>query len=251
MEGQLKNPLTQETALPAKRGRPSKTAPVYDGDVMVLSSDERARINELVTGITADTGKIHKLMLSTARRYFELGGIILDAIRRFPASKAPTTEMVEKWTQIPARKVTTALKVYKHFKEAPELLEGLSMRDVALMIGDKNSGTGGTKEKTGKLQYACPAGPQLFDSEDFGLPTLSGIELDMFRVRMDKSHGDMYLLKKGWNIPIQVVNFTVEEPKNVAERTAYDRLIDETQGAVERYYATIERRDKGNAPETE
>jgi hypothetical protein len=61
----------------------------------------------------------------------------------------------------------------------------------------------------------------------------------------------MYLLKKGWNIPIQVVNFTVEEPKNVAEQTAYDRLIDETQGAVERYYATIERRDKGNAPEAE
>lgn len=242
MDGQLKNPITLEMPLPAKRGRPSKSAAVYSDGVLVLSSDERTRINELVTGISADTGKIQRLMISTAQRYFELGGIIFEAIRRAPASSAVTTKLVEQWTQIPARKVTTALKVYKHFKEKPELLEQLTMKDLTRMIGDDGRTESGEKGK--KVQYALSDGPSLFNNDDFGMPTLSGIELDTFRLRMDRSRGDMYLLKKGWNMPIQVVNFTVEQPKTPDVATAYAKLFDETQAALERYYAVIEQAEK-------
>lgn len=233
---ELKNPITDEIAPQPKRGRPSKSAPVYVDNVMVLSGEEHARINELMTGIVADTDKIQKLMLSTAERYFGMGAIIEMALKRAPASKAATKADVERWTQIPVRKVTVALKVYHQFKAAPQLIRNLSMRDVYLLIGDKPEN--GRKE-TEKVQYSLPREPELFD-EEFGLPTLSGVELRDYRLHADEHEGKFYLLKKGFGHAVPVAQLTVEQPKNTVQEDAYRKFMSDTQVALERYYLVLE-----------
>lgn len=234
---ELKNPITEEIAAQPKRGRPSKSAPVYVDNVMVLSGEEHARINELVTGIVSDTDKIQKLAISTAERYFEMGEIIEQALRRAPAARAATKADVERWTSIPVRKVTVALKVYHQFREAPQLIKNITMRDVYLMIGDKQESA---RKESEKIQYSLPRSPELFDDE-FGLPTLSGVELKDYRLHADEHEGKFYLLKKGFGHAVPVAQLTVEQPKNAAQEAAYKIFMSDTQVALERYYLVLEK----------
>lgn len=233
---ELKNPITDEIAPQPKRGRPSKSAPVYVDNVMVLSGEEHERINELVTGIAADTEKIQRLAISTAERYFELGGIIDEAIRRAPASKAVTKADVERWTRIPAGKVTVALKVYHRFKEKEEYLKNLTMKDVYQLIGDRQEN--GRKE-TERMQYFLPREPELFDKE-FGLPPLSGVDLKKYRVQADVSQGKLWILNKNYGHAIPAASITVEQPKNTVQEDAYNKFMADTQIALERYYLVLE-----------
>ena len=238
---ELINPLSGAKSImpePApKRGRPAKNAPVYDDDNnLIITSEERETINEIVEDIRHTAKKVEALMVSAAQNYFNLGEILERASKK--ATCSMTAAKYEAKTGIPARMVSTAFKIYKEFADNPEGLNGLTMREIAMRIGEKKESDEG---ETSPVQYNLPEGQLEYSNEfDFGLPTLSGIELTNYRLHADTKSGNFFLLSKKDKLPIPVGGLTVDQPHNETMKAAYNELLDQTQCALERYYALIE-----------
>ena len=131
--------------------------------------------------------------------------------------------------------VLDATKIYKGFKDNREALEGMAVSTALAFLREQKK-----VEKGEKVQYSLPAGQIGFDEEDsFGMPTISGIELNTYRFRTSKD-GKFYLLHKGFPTAIPVASVTVDQPKTPAQQMAYDNMMAQTQKAFEEYYATIE-----------
>lgn len=237
----LINPLSGETSivpeLAPKRGRPAKNAPVYDDDNnLIITSEERETINEIVEDIRHTAKKVEALMVSAAQNYFNLGEILERASKK--ATCSMTAAKYEAKTGIPARMVSTAFKIYKEFANNPDGLTGLTMREIAMRIGEKKESDGG---ETSPVHYNLPEGQLEYSNEfDFGLPTLSGIELTNYRLHADTKSGNFFLLSKKDKLPIPVGGLTVDQPHNETMKAAYNELLDQTQCALEHYYALIE-----------
>lgn len=232
---------TADEPIRPRRGRPSKTAPVYDENgVMLLSSEQRERINELVTGIRTDGEKVHKLLISAAQKHFQLGEILCDVERKSVGKM--TVAKYEEITGIPSRLVSTAMKVYKHFANNPEALDGLSMRDVAMLICEKKEDAGKTATH---VQYSLPSNDDNAEliNESFGLPTLSGVSLNNYRLHGDKKSGTLYLLGRGTTAAIPIASLTVGQPQDATAEDAYNDLMNGVQEALERYYSVLEQNE--------
>lgn len=229
--------MSQENTdvVPAKRGRPSKSGPVLIDGLVVLTAEERERLNELAFGIKSDGEKIHRLMMKAAQRHFEIGKIIYATICKLRG--LPTMGKLEQATGLGHHMCSTALKIYKHFKDAPELLEGLTMRDVAALISPPKE----KREKTNKPDYKLPSGQLEFCEDSFGLPTMSGINMNNYRI-VDGDQGRLYVLKRGVNIPVPVSQMTINPPDkdDVVMSEAYRELMNSTHCALEKYFSIME-----------
>ena len=238
---ELINPLSGAKSivpeLAPKRGRPAKNAPVYDDDNnLIITSEEHETINGIVEDIRHTAKKVEALMVSAAQNYFNLGEILERASRK--ATCSMTAAKYEAKTGIPARMVSTALKIYKDFADNPEGFNGLTMREIAMRIGEKKESDGGEKSP---VQYNLPEGQLEYSNEfNFGLPTLSGIELTNYRLHADTKSGNFFLLSKKDKLPVPLGGLTVDQPHNETMKSAYNELLDQTQCALERYYALIE-----------
>ena len=237
---ELINPLSGEKAeLPElpKRGRPAKNAPIYDDDRnIIITSEEHETINNIVDEITHSSKKVEQLVRSTARNYLCLGSMLYKA-----SSKATCTMTAAKYeakTGIPARMVSTAMKVFKKFANNPEAIDGLTMREIAMLIGDKKESLDGGE--TSLVKYNLPEGQQNLFNEDFGLPTASGVTLEKYRLHTDIPSGKFFLLAKDSPSAIPMGSLVVDQPHTESMRDAYQKLMLETQCLLERYYALIE-----------
>lgn len=237
----LINPLSGESSivpeLAPKRGRPAKNAPVYDDDNnLIITSEERETINAIVDDIRHTAKKVEALMVSAAQNYFNLGEILERASKK--ATCSMTAAKYEAKTGIPVRMVSTAFKIYKEFANNPDGLTGLTMREIAIRIGEKKESD---KGETSPVQYNLPEGQLEYTGDyDFGLPTMSGIELSSYRLHADTKNGNFFLLSKKDKIPIPIGGLTVDQPHNDTMKAAYNELLVQTQCALERYYALIE-----------
>lgn len=236
----LVSPISKEIMVSEnipKRGRPAKNAPVYDDDNnLIITSEERETINEIVEDIRHTAKKVEALMVSAAQNYFNLGEILERASKK--ATCSMTAAKYEAKTGIPARMVSTAFKIYKEFANNPEGLTGLTMREIAMRIGEKKESDEG---ETSPVQYNLPEGQLGYTGDyDFGLPTMSGIELSSYRLHADTKNGNFFLLSKKDKIPIPIGGLTVDQPHNDTMKAAYNELLNQTQCALERYYALIE-----------
>jgi hypothetical protein len=219
-----------------KRGRPSKSGALVIDGLMILSSEKRDEAVQLVAEITKTGEKVEALLYNAARKYYELGKIIDEVVKKLPARPLVTTQRVSDVTGIPARMTGTAFKIFKHFDGHPELLEGLTMREIALMISDKPEKEEGKKPR---IEYGIPSGQLEFDGDEtFGMPPLSGISLSNHRIRA--TEGSLYLIKKGINIPLEVIQMKINPPRDEALETAYSNLTTKMQYAVEEYYSAVE-----------
>ena len=220
-----------------KRGRPAKNAPVFDDDNnLIITSEERETINAIVDDIRHTAKKVEALMVSAAQNYFNLGEILERASKK--ATCSMTAAKYEAKTGIPARMVSTAFKIYKEFANNPDGLTGLTMREIAMRIGEKKESDEG---ETSPVHYNLPEGQLEYTGDyDFGLPTMSGIELSSYRLHADTKNGNFFLLSKKDKIPIPIGGLTVDQPHNDTMKAAYNELLVQTQCALERYYALIE-----------
>lgn len=236
----LVSPISKEIVVSEnipKRGRPAKNAPVYDDDNhLIITSEERETINGIVEDIKTKAKKVESLMLSAAKNYFVIGEILERASRK--ATCSMTAAKYEAKTGIPARMVSTALKIYKDFADNPEGLNGLTMRELAMRIGEKKESDGG---ETSPVQYNLPEGQFLKNfNEDFGMPTISGVDLKKYRLHTDIQSGKFFLLSKDSGAPIPMGSLLVDRPHTDSMKTAYQKLMLETQCLLERYYVLIE-----------
>ena len=240
--GEDKEPL--EIAV-AKRGRPAKNAVIYDDDRnMIITEAEHEEINQLVDDIKAKTVKLQKILCSGAKAYFRIGQLLKAAEKR--STCRMTAKVYSEKTGVPERMVSTALKIYNNFADNPEALEGMTIRAAAMLVCPPDDKKDGPEQVS--YMPELPKG-QLHDySEDFGLPTSSGIDLQRFRLRADLHERKMYLLRKGYPGAFPIMEFSVEEPKNDTMQMAYNRFVDEVQKATEKYYGVVEQlADEGEA----
>lgn len=236
----LVSPISKEIVVSEnipKRGRPAKNAPVYDDDNnLIITSEERETINEIVEDISRSVKKVETIFRNAAVNYCCLGSMLYKASCK--ATCVMTAARYEAKTGIPARMVSTAMKVYKKFGNNPEALEKLTMREVAMLIGEKKESDEG---ETSPVHYNLPEGQLEYTGDyDFGLPTMSGIELSSYRLHADTKNGNFFLLSKKDKIPIPIGGLTVDQPHNDTMKAAYNELLVQTQCALERYYALIE-----------
>lgn len=239
----LVSPISKEIVVSEnipKRGRPAKNAPVYDDDNnLIITSEERETINEIVEDIRHTAKKVEVLMVSAAQNYFNLGEILERASKK--ATCSMTAAKYEAKTGIPARMVSTAFKIYKEFANNPDGLTGLTMREIAMRIGEKKESDEG---ETSPVHYNLPEGQQNSFNEDFGLPTASGELLEKYRLHTDYESGRFFLLSKGSPAAIPMGSLVVDQPHTEAMKAAYRELMTETQCLLERYYALIEQEEK-------
>lgn len=216
-----------------KRGRPSKNAAVYDGGILLVKEAEREELNELFNQLQNEVEKVQKHVHNAVLKYYKIGEILTEQI--FPrATQKLSVARCGELLGIPEGWISKSVKIYKFFKGSPELLENVSMKDAIIMMSDKIS-----KEKVGQVQYALPNNQVGYDEdESFGLPTMSGITLNTYRLRA--KDGKFYLLHKGFPTAIPVATLTVDQPKSPSQQMAYDNMMAQTQKAFEEYYATIE-----------
>lgn len=221
----------------AKRGRPAKNAAIYDDDRnMIITEDEHEEINQLVDDIKAKTVKLQKILCSGAKAYFRIGELLKDAEKR--STCRMTAKVYSEKTGVPERMVSTAIKIYKNFADNPEALEGVSIRAAAMLICPPDDKEDGPEQVS--FMPELPQGQLPDYSEDFGLPTASGVDLHRFRLRADLHERKMYLIRKGYPGSFPIMEFSVEEPKNDTMQMAYDRFVDEVQKATEKYYGVVE-----------
>lgn len=221
----------------AKRGRPAKNAVIYDDDRnMIITEAEHEEINQLVDDIKAKTVKLQKILCSGAKAYFRIGELLKAAEKR--STCRMTAKVYSDKTGVPERMVSTAIKIYKNFADNPEALEGISIRAAAMLVCPPDDKEDGPEQVT--FMPELPKGQLPDYSEDFGLPTASGIDLQRFRLRADLHERKMYLLRKGCPGAFPIMEFSVEEPKNDTMQMAYDKFVDEVQKATERYYGIVE-----------
>ena len=221
----------------AKRGRPAKNAVIYDDDRnMIITEAEHEEINQLVDDIKAKTVKLQKILCSGAKAYFRIGELLKAAEKR--STCRMTAKVYSDKTGVPERMVSTAIKIYKNFADNPEALEGMSIRAAAMLISEREEKEDGPEQVS--YMPELPKGQIPDYSEDFGLPTASGIDLQRFRLRADLHERKMYLLRKGCPGAFPIMEFSVEEPKNDTMQMAYDKFVDEVQKATERYYGIVE-----------
>ena len=221
----------------SKRGRPAKNAVIYDDDRnMIITEAEHEEINQLVDDIKAKTVKLQKILCSGAKAYFRIGELLKAAEKR--STCRMTAKVYSDKTGVPERMVSTAIKIYKNFADNPEALEGISIRAAAMLVCPPDDKEDGPEQVT--FMPELPKGQLPDYSEDFGLPTASGIDLQRFRLRADLHERKMYLLRKGCPGAFPIMEFSVEEPKNDTMQMAYDKFVDEVQKATERYYGIVE-----------
>ena len=227
---ELLNPLMENTP---RRGRPSKTAAVYIDGVLIVKESEREEINNLAAQIDTSITKAKKHITDAVVSHFALGEIIETKILPRWVGKCTAQEVAEK-IQIPAKVVLDSAKIYKGFKDNREALEGMAVSTALAFLREQKK-----VEKTEQVQYALPSGQVGYDEdESFGLPTMSGITLNTYRLRA--KDGKFYLLHKGFPTAIPVATLTVDQPKSPSQQMAYDNMMTQTQKAFEEYYATIE-----------
>lgn len=245
----LISPISDESTdnvLAPKRGRPAKNAAVYSENGSVLVTEEqRDMLNELVSGISKDGEKIQKLLLSAAQKYFAIGKIFYQVTLKADSHTFTSAVWFEEKCGVPARVGRTAKKIYDRFADNPEALETMTMREVTMLISEKPEKSAG--EVTSPVKYALPVNGCGISEEDFGLPTLSGVQLNQYRFRADSHDGKLYLLSKKYGSAIPVCSLTPEQPRTPDMQTAYNALLEKTQMALEEYYSLIEEsEDVGN-----
>ena len=239
----LKDPVKGEMTdiVPAaKRGRPSKNAEVYDDNgYRICTSEQHEEINNIVSEIKSYSKKVLDLLVTAAEKYFRLGEILFEVNSK--ATCHMTAKRYEEKTGIPERMVYTAIKVYKNFANNPEAIKGMTMREIAMTIGEKKEGE---KNEVKQLGYNIADLQDSNNSQEFELPTLSGVKLEKYRVHTDRQSGNLYLISRDFGGSIPIAKLTVAAPTDPTTEEAYGAFLEEVQKAAEFYYFICEREEK-------
>lgn len=222
--------------VPAKRGRPSKNAAVYIGGVLAIKEEERVYINSIIKDVALKLSEAEEKIKGIVKNYYLIGKFLYEDVQ--PRCRFKDAEIAEE-LKCSVTFIRRGIIIYKFFRNCPESLEGLGLNEALVFIRETKH-----KEKKEVIQYALPKDDEDVCSQEFGLPTLSGIRLNNYRLKASED-GNLYLLQKGISAAIPVANITVLSPKTTGQEMAYKKMMEKTQKAFEEYYSVIERETEG------
>jgi len=238
-KGQGMKAKLRKKSVNEKEAKPLSHQALYS--LSKFSVNTIAKIKILFSQIEENEKAALKLIINTANIYYEAGNILAAAIRK---SKTPVTaNVISRAYGFPERKITLALKIFKHFENNPDALKGLTMRDALKMIAPPPpAGENGYN----RIDLGGDAGQLKFDfGELFAVPAATNRSLQNYRTVGDlvteiivvKRSNDGKLISK------RFAHFGEDIPQNPLLRQAYKAMSQKTQAAIEDYLAALEQEE--------
>jgi hypothetical protein len=205
---------------------------------------DTGKVTEIFAKIDEHEKAAVKLLMQTARAYYDAGNILANAIRNFNyKAKSLTAKAIADASGFPERRITLALKIFKHFENNPDALNGLALRDALKLIAPPPPAG---EEGYNRVDLGgSPGQMQLDFGELFTVPaaanqslqnyrTVGGLMNEIIVVRRTKDGG---LTSK------RFAYFGEDVPQNTVLLHAYRTMSQKTQAAIEDYLAALEQEE--------
>lgn len=224
-------------AAPAKRGRPRKDAPLVLDNVELLSGEERAQHYRDVADLHRGMKQLRQTVQELARTLCSIGQRMAEMQgRHFGKLKV---EDYTRLLEISSAECRAAKCVYLATLDNPDFLRSDDAQDftsVAQVLKHFRRPQEERKELP-QVQYPASPAPQWSPAE--GLPCKSGARLNRYRIRAEPTDGQFYVYHND-DVPYPAVSLAVEVPRNFQQETAFERMRDKIQVALEEYYSVVE-----------
>jgi hypothetical protein len=188
-----------------------------------------------------------KLMVQTARAYYDAGNILANAIRNFNyKAKSLTAKAIADASGFPERRITLALKIFKHFENNPEALNGLALRDALKLIAPPPPAG---EEGYNRIDLGGDPGQMRFDfGELFAVPSAVNQSLQNYRTVGEKISEIIVVRRTKDNslISKRIVQFFEDIPQDSVLQHAYKTMSQKTQAAIEDYLVALEQEEAQN-----
>jgi len=199
------------------------------------------KINSLFAQIDENEKAAFKLIVNTAKLYYDAGNLLAGGISNY---RTPlTANVISKACGFPERKITLALKIFKHFENNPDALKGLSMRDAIKMIAPPPPAG---EDGYNRIDLGGDPGQMKFDfGELFTVPATANHSLQNYRTVGDLV-SEIIVVRRtndGKLISKRFAHFGEDIPQNPLLRQAYKAMSQKTQAAIEDYLAALEQEE--------
>jgi len=214
-----------------------------DGHQFIGLRDAK-NISLLFTKIIEHEKTALKLIIQTARVYYDAGNILAAAIRKWPVNKIRlTAKDISDVTGFPERKITIAIKIFRHFENNPEALDSLTLRDsLKLIAPPPPAGEDGYN----RIDLGGDPGQMHLDFGDlFDVPAAANQSLQNYRT-IGESISEIIVIKRtndGGIISKRFAHFAEDIPQNTNLRHAYKIMSQKTQAAIEDYLVALEQEE--------
>lgn len=226
-----------------KKVRRSKKDTYLNG-LLFMTAEERERLFGFYDSIQKSAEKVADGIRSTVKFYYSAGEMLTAKIMDMDAGKTKDTDIAEA-LGMPVPMVTKALKVYRRFAGNCKALDSMTMAEALGLVIDRKA----PKGISGKdYTYAENGQQELFNPEElFSHPPISGAPLERYRVFSD-ANSRFYITERGNRNAIVVGSLMVSQMNDSETQVAYKDMMNDIQGAVEKYYAVVEQVETvGNA----
>jgi hypothetical protein len=185
-----------------------------------------------------------KLVIQTARTYYDAGNILAGAIRNFNyKAKSLTAKTIADASGFPERRITLALKIFRHFENNPEALNGLALRDALKLIAPPPPAG---EEGYNRIDLGGDPGQLQFDfGELFTVPSAVNQSLQNYRT-VGGAVSEIIVVRRTKDnsfISKRIVQFFEDVPQDSVLCHAYKTMSQKTQAAVEDYLAALEQEE--------
>jgi len=210
----------------------------------ILGVREAKKITAIFAVIAEDEKAAVKLSRKIARAYYDAGNILADVIRRWDGKKEKlTVKNIADAAGCPERRVTIALKIYKHFEHNPEALNGLDLRDALKLIAPPPPAG---EDGYNRIDLGGDPGQLKLDfGELFERPPVANRSLQNYRTVGDLV-SEIIVVRRtddGGLISKRFAHFSEDIPQSPALRHAYKTMSQKTQAAIEDYLAALEQEE--------
>ncbi len=184
------------------------------------------------------------LLMKTAHAYYDAGNILTTALKKADCRIIKNTKAFAEATGFPEKRITLALKIFKHFENNPDVLKGLSMREALKLIAPPH-----TPGEVGynRVDLGSDSGQTEFDfGELFNLPPTANRSLRNYRTVGDLIN-EIIIVRRTDDDQLtskRFVRFFEDVPQNPVLRSAFKTMSHKTQAAIEDYLAAVEQEEK-------
>ena len=202
---------------------------------------DKNKLDAIFAEIAGYEKEANKLLAKTAIAYYNAGNVLYGIIKKWNyREKSLSARSVAEVTGYPERRVTLALKIFKHFENNPEALKGLSMRDALKLIAPPPpAGEAGYN----RADLGGDPGQMRFDyGELFELPAAGNLSLKNYRTVGDLLSEIIVVRRTEDNLLTskRIVKFYEDIPEDSELKHAFKIMSQKTQAAIEDYLAAKE-----------
>jgi len=232
----------------AQKKRIRKTRNAKNTDINgPIGLREKSKLTAIFAEITEYEKEANKLLAKTALAYYNAGNILSGIIKRWNyKEKGLSAKSVAEVTGFPERRVTIAIKIFKHFENNPEALKGLALRDALKLIAPPPPPG---EDGYNRMDLGGDPGQMKFDfCELFELPASGNHSLKNYRtITTDNSLSEIIVVRRTEDNLLtskRIVRIFEDIPQDSVLHHAYKIMSQRTQAAVEDYLAALEQSER-------